>query len=277
MIFGKNRLLMKKDVGIIVATPTSLLQYDLNQVLKRVGVICCDEADILLAGGEGIASWKILEKIRKIHQKYIRSHNDYATAKQMIFSAATLPTNSPKSIGRVLSGWLPKKTLFISTENTHKILPQAQISFIDVPCERGDQSRTRWAEHHQAKLELLSDRLQSGSPQKVMISCNTVHNCNMLMKLLPSYGCGHLSIASLNKSIPSEDRFRLMKGFNNGLIDVLICTDLASRGLDMIDVDCVIMFDFPLNSADFLHRVGRTARAGKSGKGMTYMYVEGYI
>lgn len=277
MIYGKRSLLLKGDVGLVVATPTSLLQYDLNKVLKNVGVVCCDEADVLLAGGERVASWKILERIRKIHRENVISHNK-AKGKQMIFSAATLPTNSPKSIGRVLSEWLPKKTIFINTERTHRVLPEAQITFEDISCTDGASgSAEQKAELYQTKLKLLSDRLlQGSSPERVMVFCNTVRNCQMLMKSLQSGGCGHLSVASLNKSIPSEDRFQLIKGLNEGLIDVLICTDLASRGLDMMDVDHVIMFDFPRNSADFLHRAGRTARAGKSGKG-EYMREIGWI
>ncbi len=71
----------------------------------------------------------------------------------------------------------------------------------------------------------------------------------------------------LHKGVPSEEREETLRQFREGVIRVLVCTDLISRGLDLPEVAAVIQFDFPGNSADFLHRAGRTARAGRDGVG----------
>ena len=270
MLYGKHPLLLSKSIGLIVATPTSLIQYDLNKVLENVSVVCCDEADTLLAGGEKKAAWQTLAKLKKFHQKAVRTSNDGTNvlSRQMIFAAATLPTSTPKSVGRVLSRWLPKNTLFVNTTRSHSVVQSADISFEDVSCtsslENGTESE---AELFQTKLELLVNKLLSCHGSKTLVFCNTVQGCQNLLESLQSSGCGHLSMSAMNKSVPPEERVQLVEEFNKGSIDVLLCTDLASRGIDMIDVATVIMFDFPVNSADFLHRAGRTARAGKQGKG----------
>ena len=271
MLYGKRPLLLSKSIGLIVATPTSLIQYDVNKVLENVAVVCCDEADTLLAGGERKAAWYTLGKLKKLHQKAVHGNNDGANvlSRQMIFAAATLPTNTPKSVGRVLSQWLPKNTLFVNTTRSHSIVQSADISFEDVSCtsllENKAESET---ELFQTKLQLLVNKLLSNHHgSKTLVFCNTVQGTQNLLESLQSSGCGHLRVSAMNKSVPPEERVQLIEEFNKGSIDVLLCTDLASRGIDMIDVATVIMFDFPVNSADFLHRAGRTARAGKHGKG----------
>ena len=82
-------------------------------------------------------------------------------------------------------------------------------------------------------------------------------------------------IGQLHKRIPPRVRQKILERFKTGELQVLVCTDLASRGLDLPNVTAVIQFDFPVNSANYLHRAGRTARAGKSGIGefSVYMYI----
>ena len=276
MLYGNRPLLLSPSVGLVVATPTSLLEYDLFKVLKNVGVVCCDEADILLTGGERKPAWKTLETVRKIHQRNVRFAEEdapKAITRQLIFTAATLPTNSTKSVGRVLSQWLPKNTLFINTERKHCVVSSAEITFEDINDTMLPQvGGVREAELFDAKVKLLIEKfLNKGMESKnSIIFCNTVNSCQMLLDIFDSGRCDHINVSSLNKSVPPEERAKLLKEFNDGSIDVLVCTDLASRGIDTANTDQVIMFDFPVNAADFLHRAGRTARAGKHGRGNRY-------
>ena len=80
-------------------------------------------------------------------------------------------------------------------------------------------------------------------------------------------------VGQIHGSIPPAERIKTLKKFTSGELKVLICTDLASRGLDIPDVSHVIQLDFAPNAAQVLHRTGRTARAGASGKGKNEDFV----
>merc|ERR1740129_1490345 len=75
-----------------------------------------------------------------------------------------------------------------------------------------------------------------------------------------------LSAVALHGNIGPKKRKEIWREFNGGNADVMVCTNLASRGLDFNNVHHVIMYEFPLNLADYLHRVGRTARGGRAGR-----------
>ncbi len=74
-----------------------------------------------------------------------------------------------------------------------------------------------------------------------------------------------ISAQALSGDIPQRKRLKILERFMKGEIRVLIGTDVASRGLHIEDVDCVILYDLPQNPEDYVHRIGRTARAGRSG------------
>ena len=274
MLYGNRPLLLSPSVGLLVATPTSLVQFDLYKVLKNVAIVCCDEADGLLAGGERKAAWLTLNTVKKMHQRKAKSSEEGKTPpsqnRQLLFTAATLPTNTPKSVGRILSQWLPKNALFINTEGRHRMVVSADIVFEDVndavlPLMGG----VKEAGMFEVKFKLLMEKflINKVGVKKTIIFCNTVNTCQNLLETLGSSGCGHINMSSLNKCVPPDERVKLLKDFNEGDIDILICTDLASRGIDTVSAEQAIMFDFPVNAADFLHRAGRTARAGKNGQG----------
>ena len=271
LLYGSRPLLLSPSTGLLVATPTSLIQYDLFKVLENVGVVCCDEADILLAGGEKAATWKTLETIRMLHQKDVKSissnEQQQVQSRQLLFTAATLPTNSPRSVGRLLSKWLPKNALFITTESHHCVVPSAHVVFESLDCLYGDGASSN--QIFEEKLKVLAKGL-SPPTQRTIVFCNTVENCQKLYDTLSSVAFADLRVATLNKAVPTEQRNETVRVFNEGGVDILVCTDLASRGMDLTDVGRVVMFDFPVNSADFLHRAGRTARAGKDGRGQLY-------
>ena len=81
--------------------------------------------------------------------------------------------------------------------------------------------------------------------------------------------------AELHKDVPVEQRLESLERFKSGDLKVLVCTDIASRGLDILDVSHVIQLDFASNAAYVLHRAGRTARAGAHGKGIDSWVIEG--
>ena len=78
-----------------------------------------------------------------------------------------------------------------------------------------------------------------------------------------------VSVAPLHSEMPQSKRLQTLQLFKGGQVSVVVCTDVAARGLDIPAVDLVLNFDFPRAAEDYLHRVGRTARAGRSGKSIS--------
>jgi superfamily II DNA/RNA helicase len=100
--------------------------------------------------------------------------------------------------------------------------------------------------------------------EKSMIFCNTLETCQNVYNHLQKKG---LSSCILHGSLKDHERQQVWKEFQaNKDLRLLVCTDIASRGLDSLMVDHVILYDFPHSAVDYLHRVGRTARKGMTGR-----------
>jgi len=99
--------------------------------------------------------------------------------------------------------------------------------------------------------------------EPTLIFCNTVPSCRAVEHRLTELG---FKTTSYHGLVPSKVRAANFKRFTSGEVPILVCTDIAARGLDTTFVKHVILFDFPLNPIDYLHRVGRTARAGQAGR-----------
>lgn len=214
-----------------------------------------DEADTLLTGGERAATWRIL----KLYRASLWAKNQQTSCqKQTIFCGATLPSHGRKSALASVKRWLPRDSQVIQTNRVH--LPPASIEFkfVEVPDEA-------------AKLAELNSVLRDQSEHlSVLVFTNSVDSCDALYHSL--YNSDELAfnnncIARMDKSVGVEKRHLTLKMFLQGEINLLVCTDLFARGIDMPNVSLVVQYDFPSNSADFLHRAGRTARVGKPGKG----------
>ena len=214
--------------------------------------------------------------------------------RQIIFTAATLPSRGRQSVQAQLMRWVPKNTLFFDTDHTHQVISLAQMKFIDIRDseEQKDGINTKF---EQLTADLLSlrdslssdDSLQMEKSQlpKVLVFANTVASAEEISSYLEKiteeradiWWKGKFGKLHKQSSASVEEKEKTLRDFRTGSCRVLVSTDLASRGLDLSDVTAVIQVDFPANSADFLHRAGRTARAGKSGLGMPYMYNVGVI
>jgi len=123
----------------------------------------------------------------------------------------------------------------------------------------------------QDKLTMLLDVVQGhstaaakvkGGGVRTMVFCNTVASCRAAEHSLTDAG---IECVGYHGEMNSAARSSALESFKLGDVPVLVCSDLAARGLDLPDVAQVVMFDFPMNSVDYLHRAGRTARAGKRG------------
>ncbi|KAK4387800.1 DEAD-box ATP-dependent RNA helicase 39 [Sesamum angolense] len=141
----------------------------------------------------------------------------------------------------------------LRTSTLHKKIASARHDFIKLS---GSENKL------EALLQVLEPSLAKGN--RVMVFCNTLNSSRAVDHFLNE---NQISTVNYHGEVPAEQRVENLERFksNDGDCPTLVCTDLAARGLDL-DVDHVIMFDFPLNSIDYLHRTGRTARMGAKGK-----------
>lgn len=211
---------------------------------------------MLFGGGHQRASWDILKIIKEL------TYED-KIQRQLLLMAATLPRKTPKSVGVLLKQGLPRDTAFVDTEVTHHVVASTDVKFVRVVEEGGEESKTE-----QLIEELVSLSKPEGNAPKILVFCNTVTSVTTLYdKLTDSTFWWHGKIGQLHKHVTPDQRVAIVHKYNIGDVKILLSTDLSSRGLDLTDINTVIMYDFPSSTVDFLHRAGRTARAGKSGKG----------
>ncbi|ABV38713.1 DEAD/DEAH box helicase domain protein [Shewanella sediminis HAW-EB3] len=117
------------------------------------------------------------------------------------------------------------------------------------------------------KMRLLLTLLEEDWPDKAIVFSNTKHSCEKLWSWLE--GDGH-RVGLLTGDVPQKKRIRILELFTEGKLDVLVATDVAARGLHISDVSHVYNYDLPDDCEDYVHRIGRTGRAGKKGVSVSF-------
>ena len=322
-MFTGRRLALKKDTHVVIGTPGGLRHYHLPRLFKHLEILVLDEADILLSGGEQRVAWQCMDVFQSLRKEKQGSRLQQGRQKeqgedrfkagdypgeadqqekeeeeeevagrdspsstfphQLILAAATLPSGGKRTIHSILRARLPRKTLFISTDHTHKATESTDFEFVPV-VDEGDksakliehlQSTLGWNEKSSAAVKLQlggSERIANAdSPLKILVFAATTRNVDAayatLLSSNPNHAWWRSRVAKLHSEVPFSEREKAMEEFRSGSVQVLFATDLVSRGLDIPDVTAVVHYDFPQNAAVFLHRSGRTGRAGKDGKG----------
>ena len=109
--------------------------------------------------------------------------------------------------------------------------------------------------------------MKKENPASAIVFCNTKRSCEVVAKRLQ---INEINADFLIGDLPQSKRLKLLNSFKAGEIPVLVATDVAARGIDVDDLAMVINFDLPVEAENYVHRIGRTARAGKSGKAYTF-------
>ena len=233
---GPQVTLVNKGLDIIVATPGRLLDL-INQgfsSLDKIEFFVLDEADRMLDMG----FIRDVEKIIKI----------LPSKRQTLFFSATMPESVIKLAGTILKS--PKKVKVKSS-----LTPVERISQSVIVLEPQDKVLQL--------ITLLKDKVF----ESVIVFTKTKHKANRICKKMIAVGIQTEAIHS-NKS--QAARQRALNGFKDGNIKVLIATDIAARGIDIEAVSHIVNFDIPSTPEDYVHRIGRTARAGASGIAITF-------
>ncbi|KAH8549601.1 P-loop containing nucleoside triphosphate hydrolase protein [Umbelopsis sp. PMI_123] len=244
--------LASSPIDILVTTPTSLLSHVQDGTLSMADVthLIIDEADTLFDSGWGDECKQVLDTLKKIAE-----HRNLD--QKVIIVSATLP----RSVSTLLDHIFPK-LVKITTPSLHKSLPNLKQSFVDLTRYNGNRQL--------GLLEVLKKNIKD---DKTLIFCNTKKSVELTHRFLQSKG---IETLALYKDAPMsrEEALRHFSQPATGIEDedmdarnnMLISTDIASRGVDTTFVNHVILYDFPSSVIDYLHRVGRTARAGRNGK-----------
>eukprot|EP01017_Pseudomicrothorax_dubius_P025708 TRINITY_DN2807_c0_g1_i11.p1 TRINITY_DN2807_c0_g1~~TRINITY_DN2807_c0_g1_i11.p1 ORF type:complete len:522 (-),score=122.82 TRINITY_DN2807_c0_g1_i11:842-2323(-) len=236
--FQQKRALMR-GVDIVIATPGRLI--DLMECratnLRRVTYLVLDEADRMLDMG-------FEDQIREIGSK-IRSD------RQTLMWSATWPPNV-KNLARELCQEDPIKL---------------QIGSQELAVNEKISQRIEVMEEDYKEPRLFELLRQFNRGDKLIVFCQTKRGCENLSRSLER---ARFPAISLHGDKSQRERDRVMTDFKSGMRPILIATDLAARGLDIKDIRCVINFDFPTQIEDYVHRVGRTGRAGAEGMSITF-------
>jgi ATP-dependent RNA helicase DeaD len=163
-----------------------------------------------------------------------------------------------------------KQTMFFSATITSDI-DRFSKKYSNNPVEVMVQSFVDPGKLHQvyydvpsgSKFPLLVHLLRNEKSQLVMVFCNTRHNADFVAKNLQLNG---INAETIHGGLSQKKRTDTLEGFSGGEVHVLVCTDVAARGLDIKSVSHVYNYDIPKNAEENTHRIGRTARAGEEGK-----------
>jgi ATP-dependent RNA helicase RhlB len=228
---------IKAGPDIIIGTPGRLLDLAEKKRLnfKECGFLVIDEADRLFDMG-------FLPDLRDI----VRQMPDRSRRQTMLFSATL-----NKLARRVAEAYL-NEPAFI------EVTPQ-QLTVDTI-----SQELYRVGSH--IKLNLLLGLLQRRAPRNVLIFTNMKHTAFLLAKQLQANG--HRA-KFLSGDLAQSERLKIIEDFMAGRFPILVATDVASRGLHIDDLEMVINYDVPQDSENYVHRIGRTARAGATGLAIT--------
>ena len=228
---------LKRGCDMLVATPGRLIdlmeRHDVD--LSQVQVLVLDEADRMLDMG----FWP---SVRKIIAKLPRE-------RQTLLFSATISGDIQTSMPTMLKD--PAQVEISRSGQTAETVEQRLV-----PVVQGQ------------KVALLTHLIEQHRPKRVLIFCRTKQRVDSVAAALERAG---LKVDVMHADRRQKERERALKGFREGKLGALVATDVMSRGIDVSDIDWVVNFDVPLDPEDYVHRIGRTGRAGETGIAFTFM------
>jgi ATP-dependent RNA helicase RhlE len=231
---------LRRGVDILVATPGRLLDHvgEKTVDLSQVEILVLDEADRMLDMG-------FIHDIRKILALLPQSRQN------LLFSATF-----PDEIRKLAASFMKSPaTVEVARRNT----PAELVAQVQHPVD------------HQRKRELLIHLVKANDWRQVLVFCRTKHGANRLSQQLSRAG---VEADAIHGNKAQNHRTRTLKRFKDNELRVLVATDIAARGLDIEALPHVVNFDLPHVAEDYVHRIGRTGRAGAEGEAVALVTPE---
>ena len=230
--YEKQRVLIENGVDILVGTPGRIIDYFKQGVfgLDALEVIILDEADRMFDLG-------FIADIRYLFRR--------------------MPPPEER-LNLLFSATLSRRVAELAYE--HMSEPQEVKIEAEITADRIVE--LAYMPSNEEKIPLLLGLIKKAQSEKIVVFINTKHSAEKIAEWLK---VNDFKGAMLSGDVPQKKRETLLQKFKDGKVNVLIATDVAARGLHIPDVSYVINFDLPTDAEDYVHRIGRTARAGASG------------
>ena len=221
---------------IIIATPGRLISHlNLGNVdLSHVSFFILDEADRMLDMGFYDDIMQIVKKLPK--------------ERQTIMFSATMPEKIKQLAKTILNN--PVEVKIAVSKPAEKIIQTAYVCY------------------ERQKLGIIQSLFKETKPERVIIFASSKLKVKDVTKALMRL---HLNVGEMHSDLDQKQRDHIMHEFKNGRIDILVATDIVARGIDIDDIRLVINYDVPHNCEDYVHRIGRTARANHDGCAITFI------
>ena len=251
-LFGKNQNLTKalliggvrsddqsrqleRGVDVLIATPGRFLDHVENGriLLNDIKILVIDEADRMLDMGFIPDVERIVRLLPKI--------------RQTLFFSATLPPEIRKLADAFL---MNPKEISVDPPATPAATVDQHLSVV----------------HPREKREALRSIVRAEEVRNALVFCNRKRDVDTLHRSLKKDG---FNVAALHGDMDQRSRTETLEAFKDGKVTLLVASDVAARGLDIVDLSHVFNFDVPTHSEDYVHRIGRTGRAGKTGRSFT--------
>ena len=236
--YEKQSSIITKGIDILIGTPGRVIDYYKNKIfnLNDIEVLVLDEADRMFDLG-------FIKDIRYLLRRLPKPQNRL----NMLFSAT-----------------LSHRVLELAYEHMN------DPELIKIEAEKMTADNIRQAiffPSNEEKIPLLIGLIKEMEKSKVMIFVNTKKEVERLESIMKR---NKMNAESISGDVPQKKRIKMLKLFEEGQLSVLIATDVASRGLHIPDIKYVINYDLPQDAEDYVHRIGRTARAGKNGNAISF-------
>ncbi len=235
--YEKQREELTEGTDILIGTPGRLIDYFKQKIydLRRVDVLVIDEADRMFDMGFIADLRYLLRRLPPFHQR-----------QSMLFSAT-----------------LSFRVMEMAYEHMNNPV-KIEVTPEQVTAEKINQ--TLFHVERSKKLALFLGLLKRESWERILVFVNTKHQGETLARRLTEQGYPAKAITG---DLPQKKRLRFLEQFKGNEINILVATDVASRGLHIDGVDLVVNYDFPQDREAYVHRIGRTARAGAMGKAIS--------
>jgi ATP-dependent RNA helicase RhlB len=236
--YDQQRKQLQEGVDILIGTPGRLIDYFKQHIfdLKALQVLVLDEADRMF---------------------------DLGFIKDIRYLLRRMPPPE-KRLGLLFSATLSYRV----TELAYEHMNNPETIKIETDKVTADKvKQVCYMTANDEKIPLLIGLLRHMDPRRTIVFVNTKRGADLVWGFLEGNG---IKAAVLSGDVPQKKRLRLLKEFQSGDLPVLVATDVAARGLHIPDISHVFNFDLPEDAEDYVHRIGRTARAGASGDAVSF-------
>jgi len=236
--YKKQKADLGHTVDVVVATPGRLLDFKRQRAihLSRIEILVIDEADRMLDMG-------FIPDVRSI----VRSTPSHMHRQTMLFSATLTP-----EVTRLASQW---------THNSVTVEVEPEKVTVDTV------KQIVYIVSGEEKFTVLYNLLKREAGKSVLVFANRRDETQGLMRKLRAYG---IACALLSGAVPQEKRQKTLEAFRSGQVRVLVATDVAGRGLHVEGIGHVVNYSLPHDPEDYVHRIGRTGRAGETGTAVSF-------